>query len=90
MLSVNFDGMLLLTVCSKNFIFGTQYKGYLLLALSHRARQASSVSFALRNGEVTHPRLQSLLALLLERELCTELSLKMVLIGKEFAFSLRR
>lgn len=69
MLPVNFDRILLLDVYSNSFIFGTQHKGRLLLANSHKAGVANGVSFAAaENGEVTHPWLQSLLALVLERE----------------------
>lgn len=50
--------------------------------------EASGSSFAVRIGEVTHPRLQSMLALPLERELCTKLCLKMISTGKEYIFSL--
>lgn len=81
MLPVIFDRILLLDVYSNGFIFGTQYKGRLLLAISLKAGTANGVSFAAaENGEVTHPWLQSLLALLLEREreLCTKLPLEMV------------
>lgn len=88
MLPVIFDRILVLNIYSNSFIFGTQFKGCLLLALSHSAGEASGVSFPVRNGEVIHPRLQSLLALLLKRQLCTKLCLKMVPIGKEFNFSL--
>lgn len=60
---VNFDRILLLDVYSNSFIFGTQYKGHLLLANSHKAGTANGVSFAAaKNGEVSHPWLQSLLA----------------------------
>jgi len=74
MLLVNFDRILLLSVYSNSFIFGTGCKGWLLLALCHRAREASGASFAVKNGEVSHQRLQSQLTLLLNRELCTKLS----------------
>lgn len=39
MLAVNFDRILLLNVYSNSFIFGTQYKGCLVLTLSHSARE---------------------------------------------------
>lgn len=68
MLPVNFYRILLLYVYSDSLIFGTQYEGCLLLVLSHGARAASGVNFAVGNGEVTHSRLQIFLALLLERE----------------------
>lgn len=56
MLPVIFDRMLLLDVYSNSFIFGTQYKGRLLLAISLKAGTANGVSFAAaENGEVTHP-----------------------------------
>lgn len=56
MLPVNFDRILLLDVYSNSFIFGTQYKGRLLLANSHKAGVANGGSFAAaENGEVTHP-----------------------------------
>lgn len=39
MLAVNFDRILLLNVYSNSFIFGTQYKGCLVLTLSHSVRE---------------------------------------------------
>lgn len=89
MLAVNFDRILLLNVYSNSFIFGTQYKGCLVLTLSHSAREEVVLVslYRWRNGEVTHLRLHSLLALLLERWLSAKLSLRMVLLWKEFTFS---
>lgn len=56
MLPVNFNRILLLDVYSNSFIFGTQYKGRLLLANSHKAVMANGVSCAAaENGEVSHP-----------------------------------
>lgn len=54
MMPVNSDKALLLNVYSNSFIFGTEYKGCLLLVLSHRAREAHGVTFAVSNGEMTH------------------------------------